>query len=524
MWASLILAAAASGSVVALCGCSSEAATCGDADPALGTPEDACGTFVSASRGDNANSGTRGAPVRSLRRALELASAGSSGREKNVYACAETFTEAVLVKSGVSVWGGLDCAGDWRPRDDDSRTVLTAEADQVPLTVDEKAEGVLQVAYFHIEAVDAERPGGSSIAMIISNDAKAKVLRSELIAGNGAAPGGSSIVVILSLGAVVDLVEIHMVAGNGADGARGESGSADPAAGGAPGNSGAEACSGEVVAGGVAVTNACGDVDVIGGKGGDGYAEAGGLGTNGAPLPMENPTESGLGGRGESSTGCTGGQHGLNGYQFTPGLGGRGPGRLLPTGWVGVDGGDGADGVHGYGGGGGGGARGGALFCGARPKGGAAGGSGGAGGCGGRRGTGGGHGGASLGLMALNNEYTIDGYIRLGNGGNGGAGGRGQLGGVGGLGGRGGSGRAGSSNGCNGGDGGAGGNGSPAGGGMGGPVAGIMLDESLSLNSTNEKIDLSGSVPGKGGKGGDPFVDGIDGQDSLAQPWQTGWR
>src|SRR4051812_31354960 len=110
MWASLILAAAASGSVVALCGCSSEAPACGSADPGLGAPEDACGIFVSASRGDNANSGTRREPVRTLKRALALASAGSSGREKNVYACAETFTEAVLVTSGVSVWGGLDCA------------------------------------------------------------------------------------------------------------------------------------------------------------------------------------------------------------------------------------------------------------------------------------------------------------------------------------------------------------------------------------------------------------------------------
>ena len=57
---------------------------------------------------------------------------------------------------------------------------------------------------------------------------------------------------------------------------------------------------------------------------------------------------------------------------------------------------------------------------------------------------------------------------------------------------------------------------------MGGPVAGIMLGEGLSWSSTNAKIDLDGSVPGKGGIGGDPFVDMIDGQDSLALPEQSG--
>jgi hypothetical protein len=519
----LTLAAAASAGLSAVCGCSSDA-TCGNADPVSGTPEDLCGAFVSATRGDDANGGTRAEPVRTLARAIALA--GSHGTEKNVYACAETFTEAVLLPARVSLWGGLDCTGDWRARDQDSRTVLTAAPDQVPLTVEDTetyelprpAESAAQVANFRVEAVGASVPGGSSIAMIVS-EARVKVLRSELTAGNGAVPGGSSIVVIASPWAAVDLVEIKLIAGNGADGTPGESGSIQPANGGAPGRSGAEACSGDVVAGGLAIATYCDGGTSVGGKGGDGYADAGGDGTEGAPRRDTDPMEMGRGGQGEGSTGCTDGEPGLEGFDGGIGSGGKGLGRLRPTGWEGDSGDDGDDGYIGHGGGGGGGARGGALACGAGSKGGASGGSGGAGGCGGKAGKGGHYGGASIGFMSLASEYSIDGYIKTGNGGNGGAGGSGQPGGPGGSGGRGGSGRAGSRDGCDGGDGGAGGaggDGSPGGGGMGGPVAGIMNTEGYPYGGPKPQVDIKDSVPGKGGIGGNPTSNRLRGEDARA--------
>jgi hypothetical protein len=305
--------------------------------------------------------------------------------------------------------------------------------------------------------------------MVIATDAKAKVLRSEIVAGNGAAPGGSSIGLIVSVDAEADVLENRIVAGNGARGADGEDGGALPAPDGIDGNPGADACSAEIVPGGPAVATSCGDVQTVGGRGGDGMLDRGGDGADGAPLPVPNPTGSSVGGSGRGSTACTPGQHGLDGAFGEPGDGGRREeSRITPTGYVGANGKDGTDGLHGHGGGGGGGARGGSAFCGAGPRGGASGASGGSGGCGGKGGKGGGYGGASIGVIALGRRVYIDSTVYAGTGGDGGNGGIYQKAGRGGFRARGGAGRAGSGEGCNSGAGGAGGDGGSGGGGLGG--------------------------------------------------------
>ncbi|MCC6553116.1 MAG: hypothetical protein IT372_08860, partial [Polyangiaceae bacterium] len=58
-----------------------------------------------------------------------------SGNTMRIYACAETFSDAVMLPSGIDVWGGLDCAQGWRYVGDNRKTVIAPTPDEVPLTV-----------------------------------------------------------------------------------------------------------------------------------------------------------------------------------------------------------------------------------------------------------------------------------------------------------------------------------------------------------------------------------------------------
>ncbi|MCC6554909.1 MAG: hypothetical protein IT372_18200, partial [Polyangiaceae bacterium] len=100
--------------VTGLCGCSGDET--GDPGPGGGggtpagcvpsenaDPVGDCGVFVSSSLGDDANDGTKAAPVRTLGKALTLAGFG----DRRVYACAEQFDEAIQVLPGIAIYGGL---------------------------------------------------------------------------------------------------------------------------------------------------------------------------------------------------------------------------------------------------------------------------------------------------------------------------------------------------------------------------------------------------------------------------------
>lgn len=54
--------------------------------------------------------GPRRKPVRTFEQAIALARLNLT---KRVYACAEEFSEAVALPSGIDVWGGLDCNRGW---------------------------------------------------------------------------------------------------------------------------------------------------------------------------------------------------------------------------------------------------------------------------------------------------------------------------------------------------------------------------------------------------------------------------
>ncbi|MCC6551893.1 MAG: hypothetical protein IT372_02575 [Polyangiaceae bacterium] len=424
--------------------------------------------------------------MQTFERAISLA---TSGKTRRVYACAEAFSDAVMLPSGIEIWGGLDCSQGWAYVGHARKTVIAPAADEVPLRV--ASDGGRSALFdLQLEAADATIPSGSSIAMVVVG------------------------------GAVVDLRRSKLVAGNGAKGAPGEGGGVQPATGGAPGNDGLAACSADVAPGGEAVTTVCGDVSTVGGRGGDGNASLGGNGSDGQPAPIDNPQGLGLGGTGEiDAFSCTSGEVGAPGTDGTHGEGARWPGRIAGDGvWEGKPGKDGEAGAPGQGGGGGGGSRGGLLYCGispGTPKGGASGGSGGAGGCGGRGGKGGGFGGASIGLLTLSADVTLTAVsIETGDGGEGGAGGLAQLGGAEGIPGIGGASVGGSHSGCPGGWGGRGGSGGYGGGGLGGPSIGIAY--LVGQVVAGHDVTITTGDPGLGGLGGNQAVPGSAGEPGVS--------
>jgi hypothetical protein len=456
---------------------------------------DYCGIFVSASRGNDALGGTKSAPVQTLEKAIEMA------KGRPVYACAETFPEAVSMPAGTRLYGGLDCADGWKYVGTTTKTTIGPAANSIPLRVHGEGQ-TTRIEDVRATATEPTWPGSSSIAVWVAAGTTAEFMRCEFVAGNGAA------------------------------GADGESLPPDSALDGAPGNVGADACSGSVFngnPGAMSAVKTCeGGEMSIGGKGGDGgkivgpplKALAGGDGEAGQPAGKY-----GAGGTGEpdisSLSWCpaTGsGQLGDDGAPGEPGAGATGLGTLEPYGYVGTAGAAGATGKPGQGAGGGGGAKGGTSICGGFEGAGASGGSGGSGGCGGKGGGGGNGGGASIALVSRAAQVLLtDCTLTAVNGGDGGTGGTPQHGGLGGLGGLGGTGAisgSGSSYACDGGRGGTGGRGGLGGGGSGGPSIGIAYTGAAP--EQRGTVMITTGIPGTGGPGGDFNVAGNAGANGIA--------
>ncbi|WP_437741690.1 PGRS family protein [Sorangium sp. So ce1504] len=455
---------------------------------------DTCGVFVSSS-GDDENGATKDAPVKTVGKALALA---EKSRTRRVYACAETFEEAVEVAGSVTIYGGLDCASGWAWAGDQRKTVLTARAGEIPLVVRSGGtEATVRVEDVHVQArgidpEDVALVGASSIAAV-AEDVSVELARCMLEAGDAAA---------------------------GVDGALYEV----SAMGGAMGNSGNTACSEDFVDPGASAKNDCGTPedasdDSSGGLGGVGAAETGFSGTEGSPGETLN------GGKGEGAAVCTEGAAGAEGAAGEAGAGAIGLGEISASGYAGVTGRDGARGSTAQGGGGGGGAKGGAGAdkcpneasaggasggsggaggCGGAGGrgGGASGGSGGAGGCGGAGGRGGGAGGASIALISLNAALSFEEVtLKTGRGGAGGKGGAGQEGGAGGAGGPGGTKPEEATalhDACAGGAGGKGGAGGPGGGGRGGHTLGIAY-KGAAPPVEGATVELGDAGPGGAG-------------------------
>ncbi|WP_437745752.1 hypothetical protein [Sorangium sp. So ce1504] len=338
---------------------------------------EACGVFAQAgAAGAGEGEGTKQSPYGSLQEAIEKAAAEG----KRVYACAdegEAFEESVKVEAGLEVIGSFACAG-WT-LDEGRKSGIAGPADAVALTIGEGADGAL-VEGFAIRAANATQAGGSSIGVVVA-DVEA------------------------------ELAEVEVTAGDAMDGAKGATPSEAPVAGAsAEAGSASNACVADnAVLGGAGAVTSCEDGETAGGSGGPGGITAtdkgnGQVGTDGGPVPEENPFGDGLGGVGQSDLSdpngrCRPGNDGRDGTGGPAGAGGTGA-TLALKGLSGGDGAPGSTGGRGQGGGGGGGAKAG-LFCQVGPDTvdgvGASGGGGGAGGCGGKGGGGGQAGGSSVG-------------------------------------------------------------------------------------------------------------------------------
>jgi hypothetical protein len=441
--------------------------------------------FVGGAAANDSNDGTKGAPLATL--GAGITRAGDKGGR--VYACAQEFAEAIEVPAGIEIYGGLDCATDWKYVEGQKTTIASA-ADLVPVTLlggeGARLEDVIA------RAASATMPGGSSVAVLAQEGAEAELVRSELIAGDGmeGAPGG-------------DGGDQLAAAENGQEGKKGCGNLDDPVT---PPDGGEQS------------VNTCDGSMSVGAKGGNGGQAPNGSGQSGDTGDLGRGGPAGIG---ETVAACLVGGQGDSGIVGNPGTGGGEDGALgtLSAGGIaGANGQSGLAGERGKGGGGGGGSKA-TMTCN-----GAGGGSGGAGGCGGKAGTGGQAGGSSIGLVSFNARVTLtEVSLTVGQGGLGGRGGNGQLGQLGGQNGAGGTASgAGENPGCDGGDGGKGGNGGSGGGGRGGHALGIAFKGTAPMGIPTV---ASQEAAGLGGGGGTNGADqGGEGAAGVVAPSQEFWE
>ncbi|WP_044986721.1 hypothetical protein [Sorangium cellulosum] len=429
---------------------------------------DGCGVFVAGSffGGDDANPGTKNKPVRSILRAIELARVGR-GR---VFACNDVFEGAVVLPSGVDLYGGIDCQTFERFGEDVTTGIVVRYDPIITLIVEPAGAGDTGAA-----------DGVSTIdhMTILSKAHIGMLVRS---------------------GSTVEFIQGELRASYGGGGGQGEGWPGfNRAPAGGHGIYGGDVCSAATVAGGPAVVNPCeGGIPSVGGKGGDGLPDGAGDGEDGEPVSEPDPGHDGKGGLGDRPDGgCSNGVTGKSGSWGVIGVPGEGIGRLTETGWEGDWAAAGSPGTPGQGGGGGGGRRGGLAVCGVASRGGAGGGSGGAGGCGGRGGRGGGNGRPTIGIAVLHAKLTVrDSLLETLDAGPGGDGGLPEEGGYGGRGAPGGALGDGTWS-CGGGEGGRGGDGGYGGPGRGGDSIGIAYLDEDQLTLEGVKYELG--PPGEGG-------------------------
>jgi hypothetical protein len=455
---------------------------------------------------------------------------------KFVFVQAGTYRETVIMRDGVSVFGGYDATWKRAPRSGVGHEVRILG--QLYAVDDQFVTVVAHDLTLPTTIADVNIVGGNAVG-----------------SSNGS---GRSSYGVHAAAANLRIERVTINAGTGADGAHGTKGLDAPIVyvtpemdgkKGQDGEGGVDACSSSTRAGGAAGTNECQSYTTgnpLAGKGGRGGPKDpscpcafGGCtappGQPGDPAAVWLAEVHGFGGGGGSGGGSCGpaGEGGpgriVNG---AGGAGGKARGRILNRYWYAFPGARGGMGQHGTGGGGGGGAGG--CDTGIDTRG-AGGGGGGAGGCAAREGGAPGEGGGgSFGIFASDGSVltvrnvTIE-QANAGHAGNGGIGGQGQSGGAGLSGGA--RGDDDSSPGGKGGDGAHGGHGGGGGGGAGGVSYGIYrhastvdLDEASIINDNGVRGGNAGQggasapmapLPERDGKAGLPGVPGTTGKSYL---------
>ncbi len=410
--------------------------------------------FVSPS-GDDANAGTRSAPMQTVQAAVTAAKAEGSGGD--IYIAEGTYVESVTMASDVSIYGGYNAA-DWF-RD---ASLFTTTIEGGPVAIQGADTDDLTIDGLTIRSADATDKGASSIALSFAQSTNLTISNNLIFAGNGAAGG------VGPTGATPGK------APNGSAG--GKAGSCIPSNKGGGGGNGSGNDGGAGGAGGSAG----------GFKGGGGAGSNGGGGGNG-----------GFASSGKVGTAGTAGSRGAHGK-----TGGSGFGKIVAGFYIGAVGSTGDRGTIGGGGGGGGGGAGSLFGCGG---GGGGGGSGGYGGYGGVSGQGGG-GSFGIVLSDTSSANLTNNQVTVGNGAKGGSGGNGGAGGAAGSRASGGGSATGGWAGGRGGHGGTGGPGGHGASGGGGPSIAIVEQASSSVQDSNVftlgNAGAGGSrTDGNGGKG-----------------------
>ena len=447
--------------------------------------------FVATSGSDDPSSGLSPSnPCRTINYAIARASA--EGRSA-LYIQAGDYVETLVLRDGVSLYGGYDTNWVRSPNSEPGHTV---------------------------RIFGAQAAGGEWMTVFAERIFTTATLADLELHGPDPAEAGKASYCVASFSSALRIERVLIVAGDGTAGAPGTDGldaemvSATPSMDGAAGGDAREyvtACNDSSHGGGGAAgTNPAAGSFSNGGRGGPGGemdsdcsspfpdydATPGDSGNN---APQFTPGGYGTGGAGAAANTLLAGGDGKDGriQNGTAGEGGAGYEVNVEGFWVAKAGQDGALGENGGGGGGGGGSGGDDSGTDAY---GAGGGGGGAGGLAARGGGGAGQGGGgSFGIYALNSSLSVDECVitrgQSGNGGPGGIGGQGQSGGQGGPGGA----ARGAAAGGRGGNGGHGGHGGGGGGGSGGTSAAIFLRDSTA-EVTN--TDYVGGAPGEGGPGG----------------------
>jgi hypothetical protein len=435
-------------------------------DPTKTPDEDSCvidedyGVFVSPTGSDTAGTGSRAKPFATLTKAIDQATSTA----KRVYACADagTYQETLdldSTTSGLALYGGFACA-DWS-YSTSTRSRLSSPA-ALALHVS-NVTGLL-IEDFRIDAADATAPGESSVGVFVANSTGVVIGRTMITAGKG---------------------------GDGADGTL--DAFTYQAQSALDGNSESPATMG-------GAEKVCSCQTALMSLGGIGGAPVQGGQNGSAGFPNYGGGQAGTPG---SCASGGAGFDGANAPTLSPGPGATTLGSLDATGWTPSPGQDGQTGQPGQGGGGG-----------ASRNASGHGGGGGCGGCGGNGGSSSQGGGASIALLVVDSELTIEtGTLSAADGGKGGDGHGGQPAqmdaGVGGS-------VVNAFNSCPGGNGGLGADGSSSGGAAGGVSIGILWKGNTAPSESG--LTITTGTAGSKGLGGDPGVnDGIDGtaQDSF---------
>lgn len=435
----------------------------------------------------DANPGTRALPTSTIAGGVARALAIGAG---DVYVAEGTYSEAVTLAAGVSIYGGYDPVDEahWNRGRGASATIFRAAPTNGNHTVAVSAINIgtspgagVKLQLLRIQAGSTTATAGSVYGVRAVNSPSLTLEGVTIEAGNGGTGAGGTL------------------GSNGLDGPNGSNGTngSCPDAGEAPGGNGGQ--------------RSVGGDNISGGAGGAGGSDltlgAGGLGASGQPGAGVSGGASGAGGAGGGSAPPSNGVDGSDGLSAgdgSSGSGGSGAGSVVGSFWAGPVAGSGASGGNGGGAGGGGG---GGAGSGNRGNGG---GGGGAGGGGGTGGGGAGAGGGSFGLFVVNSAAgpgptVTESVIRSGTGGFGGIGGRRGEGGTGGTGGLGATACAGVVGaGGDGGAGGAGGDGGHGGGGAGGVSYAVAAQNVNNFGTIQSENTLT---PGSGGPGGPSLGD-----------------